>query len=71
MKTYTTRQGDMWDAIAHKTLGSAALAGQLMWANRQYLHFYTFPAGIVLALPEVKKESSVEGLPPWKQTGGK
>ena len=25
MKTYTTVQGDMWDMIAHKALGSTAL----------------------------------------------
>ena len=67
MKTYTTSQGDMWDMIAHKTLGSISLTGKLMMANRRYLSFYTFPAGIVLTLPEVKNESSIEGLPPWKR----
>lgn len=67
MKTYTTSQGDMWDMIAHKTLGSISLTDKLMMANRRYLSFYTFPAGIVLTLPEVKNESSIESLPPWKQ----
>ncbi|MCI9258504.1 tail protein X [Acutalibacter sp.] len=67
MKTYTTSQGDMWDMIAHKTLGSISLTDKLMMANRRYLNFYTFPAGIVLTLPEVKNESSIEGLPPWKR----
>lgn len=66
MKTYTTSQGDMWDMIAHKTLGSINLTDKLMMANRQYLNFYTFPAGIVLTLPEVGNESNIEGLPPWK-----
>ena len=51
MKTYTTSQGDMWDMIAHKTLGSISLTDKLMMANRRYLSFYTFPAGIVLTLP--------------------
>lgn len=69
MKTYTTSQGDMWDMIAHKTLGSISLTDKLMMANRQYLGFYTFPAGIVLALPEVGNESNIEGLPPWKMVG--
>lgn len=66
MKTYTTAQGDMWDMIAYKTLGSINLTHKLMMANRQYLSFYTFPAGIVLTLPEVGNESMIEGLPPWK-----
>ena len=70
MKTYTTVQGDMWDGIAHKTLGSVALTDRLMWANRRYLGFYTFPAGIVLNVPEVERNSSVEGLPPWKKVSG-
>ncbi len=66
MKTYTTAQGDMWDSIAHKTLGSVLLADKLMWANRRYLSFYTFPAGIVLQVPEITAQSPAEGLPPWK-----
>lgn len=69
MKTYTTVQGDMWDMIAYKTLGSVSLTDKLMMANRRYLSFFTFPAGIVLTLPEVKNESGIEGLPPWKRVG--
>lgn len=69
MKTYTTVQGDMWDRIAHKALGSVHYTDKLMMANRRYLSFYTFPAGIVLALPEVVNESGIEGLPPWKRVG--
>ena len=65
-KTYTTAQGDMWDGIAYKTLGSVYFTDKLMMANRRYLHFYTFPAGVVLDLPEVRNESPIEGLPPWK-----
>lgn len=67
MKTYTTVQGDMWDMIAYKALGSVYFTDRLMMANRRYLDLYTFPAGMVLQLPQVRKESAVEGLPPWKQ----
>ena len=70
MKIYTTVQGDMWDGIAHKTLGSVALTDRLMWANRRYLGFYIFPAGIVLAVPEGERKSSAEGMPPWKLKDG-
>lgn len=67
MKIYTTVQGDMWDMIAHKALGSTALTDRLMMANRKYLDFYTFPAGIVLTVPEIEREPASEGMPPWKK----
>lgn len=66
MKTYTTIQGDMWDSIAYKTMGSTVYAGALMAKNRAYLDHYTFPAGVVLELPEVRTAVS-EALPPWKR----
>lgn len=69
MDTYTTIQGDMWDSIANRQLGSAARVDALMRANRKYLGFYIFPAGIVLTLPEIPADSAVPAsLPPWKQT---
>jgi phage tail protein X len=66
MKTYTTVQGDMWDMIAYRTLGSISLTDKLMMANRKYLGFYTFPAGIILAVPEIEQKPMTEGMPPWK-----
>lgn len=70
MKTYITVQGDMWDAIAHRELGSVNLTDRLMMANRKYLDFYTFPAGIVLTIPAIKAKSTEAGLPPWKKAAG-
>ena len=35
MKTYTTVQGDLWDSIAYKTLGSVHYTDKLMAANRK------------------------------------
>lgn len=64
--TYTTVQGDMWDAIAYKTLGSVAHTDALMRANQGELSHYLFPAGVVLILPELKR-SVLESLPPWKK----
>ena len=66
MKTYTTIQGDMWDKIAYTQLGDTAHTDKLMNANLQYREYYTFPAGIVLVLPEIPKSTS-DMLPPWKQ----
>ena len=45
------------------------LTDRLMMQNRKWLHLYTFPAGIVLVVPEIKAEAANEGLPPWKQGG--
>lgn len=70
MRTYTTVQGDMWDAIAYTQLGSTNLKDKLMAANLQYRNYFTFPAGIVLVLPDIPKEIS-GSLPPWKQVGHK
>lgn len=66
VKTYTTVQGDMWDSIAYKQLGSVYNTDKLMNANLQYREYYIFPAGITLVLPEIKKLIS-SSLPPWKR----
>lgn len=66
MKTYTTIQGDMWDAIAYTQLGDEAYTDRLMNLNMQYRMFYTFPAGIVLTLPEPER-NILSTLPPWKR----
>ncbi len=65
-KTYTTVQGDMWDAISYRVYGTGDYTDRLMWANRQYLDYFIFPAGIVLNLPEIEAPVSVS-LPPWKK----
>lgn len=66
MATYTTKSGDMWDAIAYTQLGSVDQTGALLRANMRYAHLYTFPAGVELTLPEIK-ESTSSDLPPWKK----
>ena len=66
MKTYSTIHGDMWDKIAYTQLGDTAHTDKLMNANLRYREYYTFPAGIVLVLPEIPKSTS-DTLPPWKQ----
>lgn len=66
MRTYTTVQGDMWDRIAYTQLGSVDYTDKLIAANLRYREYYTFPAGIVLTLPEIKEKVNTS-LPPWKQ----
>mgnify|MGYP001049290366 FL=1 len=66
-KTYTTVQGDMWDSIAYKQLGSTSHTDKLLNSNLQYRDIYIFPAGIVLKLPEIRQAAETS-LPPWKRT---
>lgn len=69
MATYTTKQGDMWDAIAYTQLGSVSYTDKLMNLNQRYREYYTFPAGVVLQLPEISSDL-VSTMPPWKQVTG-
>ena len=59
MTKYTTIAGDMWDAIAYKTLGDEAYTDRIMKLNPEYRRLFVFPAGIVLTIPE--PESQVRG----------
>ena len=43
-KTYTTQQGDAWDAIAHKVYGSETYTGWLMQNNLPLLDIFVFEA---------------------------
>lgn len=69
-RTYTTIQGDMWDGIAYKALGSTDVTDQLMRCNTKYIGYFTFPAGIVLELPEVDDTVASSTAPPWRRSEG-
>lgn len=69
-KTYTTVQGDMWDSIAHDQLGDVAHTDKIINLNKQYRHYYIFPAGITLRLPDVSEVYTPDTLPPWKKVQG-
>lgn len=67
MRTYTTVQGDLWDSIAYRQLGSTSYTAQLINANLQHRETYIFPAGVALTLPELPADRGGTSLPPWKQ----
>ncbi len=68
MTKYTTIAGDMWDGIAYKTLGDETYTDKIIKANPEFRRLFVFPAGIVLALPEVTEAAGLdERLPPWKR----
>lgn len=66
---YKTIQGDTWDILAKKLLGSEMYMSDLIRANPDYQEYVIFPAGIELSVPEVEKTTAQEEsmLPPWKR----
>jgi len=63
--SYTTRQGDMWDAIALTRMGSEMHMARLIAANPEHRETVVFSAGIELVIPETEKRTETV-LPPWK-----
>ena len=66
MKTYTTRQGDMWDQIALRVYGKEKYLSFLLKANPRYTEVYIFDAGTVLNCPDLPQEET-ETAPAWRK----
>lgn len=69
MKTITTIQGDTWDTIAFRVYGNVLRTQELMKAreNIRLLDYQVFPAGIVVATPEVTALAEPDDLPEWRK----
>jgi hypothetical protein len=67
MATYLTKQGDEWDRIAFKQLGSEHLVDRLIAINSEHRMTVVFSAGIRLILPEVKTNPRTFGPAPWRK----
>ena len=65
--TYTTQQGDTFDYIAYKTLGSCNYVESLINANREHVKTFIFSAGVELTVPDIEEQRQVTTLPPWKR----
>lgn len=63
-KIYITSQGDTWDKIAYKTLGSEYLLPILLEANQKYRKTVIFSGGIELVIPDVDTEE-ITDRPEW------
>ena len=63
---YKTIQGDTWDIIALKALGSEMYMNRLIEANIDHADTAVFSAGISLVVPDIPPEASAT-LPPWKR----
>lgn len=66
--TYTTKQGDTWDAIARDIYGTEMLSGFLQQANSGYLNLVHFPSGIVLVIPAPPEKATAGQVAPWKRS---
>lgn len=66
MKTYVTKAGDMFDAIAWRELGSCKHTDKLIDANRNHISTFIFGAGIELIIPDIN-DKRASPLPPWKR----
>lgn len=64
--TYTTMQGDAWDAIAHRVYGNVSYTGYLMENNHPHLDTFRFDAGVVLQTPDLPADNSVDNVPIWR-----
>ena len=65
-ETYTTMQGDAWDAIAFRVYGDENMTGWLMQNNLPYLDVFVFDAGIVLQTPAVPEDAQNSNMPIWR-----
>ena len=64
--TYTTKQGDTWDLIAHRVYGDVKYTGWLMQNNFPHLDTFVFDAGVTLQTPELPEEERQAGTPIWR-----
>ena len=69
MNKISTLQGDTWDTIAFRVYGSVLRTQDLMEAreNIRLLDHQVFPAGIVVAAPEVEAPAATDDLPEWRK----
>lgn len=69
MKTYVTKQGDIWDHIAYilyPDVGREMCMAVLLDANQRHRDVAIFPSGVELQAPEIDAPI-VSSLPPWKK----
>lgn len=64
MTNYTTIQGDTWDHIAYKTLGSEYLLPLLLDVNSKHRKVVIFSGGVTLTIPDVDTAEVTE-RPEW------
>ena len=64
--TYTTRQGDAWDALAFRVYGDEKYTGWLMQNNFPLLDTFVFGQGVVLQTPPPPEDDETAYMPIWR-----
>ncbi len=68
--THITVAGERWDSLAWHYYGDATLFGPLIQTNPQIPIEAVFEAGLVIGVPILMVDQSVQNqadLPPWKR----
>lgn len=66
--TYVTVDGDQWDFIAWKVLGSCDYVESLINSNREHVRTFIFSAGVELTVPDIQEQQAAVNLPPWRKS---
>jgi len=66
-KTYYTRDGDTFDALALAMYGEERLAHRIIQYNPDYAGVVVFGANIKLRLPIMESVETPATLPPWRR----
>jgi phage tail protein X len=67
-RTYTTRDGDMYDLISYRMYGSEYHLDTIIDANPLYYDVLHFDDGCDLLIPDLPSPATIGG-PPWIALG--
>lgn len=65
-KTYTTIDGDTFDALALEFFNDEKAASVIIQVNPDYCDTLIFSAGVVLTIPAEVAVTKPKTLPPWR-----
>ena len=67
MDKITTYEGELWDEIAKRALGSEKHMTDMIAANPEWRGYVMLPGGAELVVPTVETSAGPAVLPPWKR----
>ena len=66
-KSYTCRQGDMFDLLAGQAYGQEGMSSTLIAANPDFADVVMFDGGESIRIPLVEVVECPDTLPPWRR----
>lgn len=64
---YKTIQGDTFESIAWRRMGSSSYMMELIEANPEHMETAIFESGITLRIPSVETKADESLTPPWRR----